>query len=223
VLFQAGASDQGRDLAARRAEAIYAVAYDLLAAQSYYRDIKQRVRAAGRDVFVPIMPGLVTYVGATEAEARAKQRELDVLLPSDASLRQLGTFVLQDCSGWELDAPVPALPPLSDFKGPKGRYATILRIIETEQPTVRQLLGRLAAGGGHCTMVGTPEQIADQMETWFRNEGADGFNLMPPALPGGIDDFVDHVVPVLQKRGLFRTEYEHSTLRGHLGLQRPGR
>jgi len=223
VLFQAGASDQGRDLAARRAEAIYAVAYDLPAAQSYYRDIKQRVLAAGRSAFVPIMPGLVTYVGSSEAEARAKQRELDVLLPSDASLRQLGTFVLQDCSAWELDAPVPPLPPLEDFKGPKGRYGTILRIIETEQPTVRQLLGRLAAGGGHCTMVGTPEQIADKMEHWFRNEGADGFNLMPPSLPGGIDDFVDHVIPVLQRRGLFRTEYEHRTLRGHLGLERPGR
>ncbi|MEN5160371.1 LLM class flavin-dependent oxidoreductase [Achromobacter spanius] len=223
VLFQAGASDQGRDLAARRAEAIYAVAYDLPAAQSYYRDIKQRVRAAGRDAFVPIMPGLVTYVGSTEAEARAKQRELDELLPADASLRQLGMFVLQDCSGWELDAPVPPLPPLSEFKGPQGRYATILRIIETEQPTVRQLLGRLAAGGGHCTMVGTPEQIADRMEHWFRNEGADGFNLMPPSLPGGIDDFVEQVVPVLQKRGLFRKDYEHATLRGHLGLDRPER
>lgn len=221
VLFQAGASDQGRDLAARRAEAIYAVAYDLPAAQSYYRDIKQRVKAAGRDVFVPIMPGLVTFIGSTEAEARAKQRELDVLLPSDASLRQLGTFVLQDCTAWELDAPVPALPPLETFTGPKGRYGTILRIIETEQPTVRQLLGRLAAGGGHCTMVGTPEHIADQMETWLRNEGADGFNLMPPLLPAGIDDFVEHVIPVLQRRGLFRKEYETHTLRGHLGLQRP--
>ncbi|MCY1534847.1 Nitrilotriacetate monooxygenase component A [compost metagenome] len=179
--------------------------------------------AAGRKAFVPIMPGLVTYVGSTEAEARAKQRELDVLLPSDASLRQLGTFVLQDCSAWELDAPVPPLPPLSEFTGPKGRYATILRIIETEQPTVRQLLGRLAAGGGHCTMVGTPEQIADRMERWYRNEGADGFNLMPPSLPGGIDDFVEHVIPVLQRRGLFRKEYEHTTLRGHLGLEKPRR
>src|SRR5690606_31485622 len=101
-------------------------------------------------------------------------------------------------------------------------YATILRIIETEQPTLRQLLGRLAAGGGHCTMVGTPERIADEMERWLMNEGADGFNLMPPSLPGGIDDFVDHVVPVLQRRGLFRQDYEASTLRGHLGLNGPG-
>ena len=166
---------------------------------------------------------LAQRVISDDAVMDAKQRELDVLLPSDASLRQLGMFVLQDCSGWELDAPVPPLPPLSEFKGPQGRYATILRIIETEQPTVRQLLGRLAAGGGHCTMVGTPEQIADRMEHWYRNQGADGFNLMPPSLPGGIDDFVEQVIPVLQRRGLFRREYEHDTLRGHLGLDRPGR
>lgn len=221
VLFQAGASEQGRELAARRAEAIYAVAYDLPAAQEYYRDIKNRVIAAGRTVDVPIMPGLVTYVAATEAEAKAKQHELDKQLPVEASLRQLGLFTEQDCMNWELDAPVPKLPPLKEFTGPKGRYSTILRIIETEQPTVRQLLGRLAAGGGHCTMVGTPEQIADQMEHWFLNEGADGFNLMPPSLPSGIEDFIELVVPELQRRGLFRTEYETNTLRGHLGLAKP--
>ena len=222
VLFQAGASEQGRALAARYAEAIYAVAYDLPAAQSYYRDIKQRVSAAGRKVDVPIMPGLVTYVAASEMEAKAKQRELDELLPTDASLRQLAQFIDQDCAAWELDAPVPPLPSLAEFNGPQGRYSTILRIIETEQPTLRQLLGRLAAGGGHCTMVGTPEQIADQMEHWFCNEGADGFNLMPPSLPGGIEDFVEQVVPLLQQRGLFRRDYEGTTLRDHLKLARPG-
>ena len=143
------------------------------------------------------------------------------LLPVAASLRQLGLFTAQDCMTWELDAPVPPLPSLEAFPGPKGRYSTILRIIETEHPTVRQLLGRLAAGGGHCTVVGTPEQIADHMEHWFVNEGADGFNLMPPVLPEGIEEFVEQVVPVLQRRGLFRTEYASDTLRGHLGLERP--
>ncbi|WP_442597411.1 LLM class flavin-dependent oxidoreductase [Parapusillimonas sp. JC17] len=221
VMFQAGASGQGRDLAARYAEAIYAVAYDLPSAQAYYRDIKRRVREAGRQDPVPIMPGLVTYVASTAAEARRKQRELDELLPSEDALRQLGLYVGQDCMGWELDAPVPDLPALEDFTGPKGRYATVLRIIETEQPTVRQLLGRLAAGGGHCTMVGTPDEIADEMERWFLNEGADGFNLMPPALPDSLDDFVDSVIPILQSRGLFRREYEAHSLRGHLGLRRP--
>jgi FMN-dependent oxidoreductase (nitrilotriacetate monooxygenase family) len=221
VLFQAGASDQGRDLAARHAEAIYAVAYDLESAQDYYRDIQARVAAAGRPP-VPIMPGLVTYVGATEEEAKARQRELDELLPTQDSLNQLSQFIGQDCSDWELDAPVPELPPLEAFTGPKGRYATILRIIECERPTLRQLLGRLAAGGGHCTMVGTPESIADEMQRWVEQGGADGFNLMPPSLPSSIEDFVEQVVPVLQKRGLFRHDYAERTLRGHLGLERPG-
>lgn len=221
VLFQAGASEQGVDLAAKCAEAIYAVAYDLPAAQEYYRKVKSRVKAAGRQDLVPIMPGLVTYVASTEAEAKAKQRELDELLPTSTSLKQLGLFIEQDCSDWELDAPVPTLPPLESFTGPKGRYGTILRIIESEKPTLRQLLGRLAAGGGHCTMVGTPEQIADKMELWVNNQGADGFNLMPPSLPQGIEDFVDQVIPELQRRGSFRTEYQGSTLREHLGLQRP--
>ncbi|MGK0411555.1 MAG: FMN-dependent oxidoreductase (nitrilotriacetate monooxygenase family) [Shewanella psychromarinicola] len=221
VLFQAGSSEQGKTLAANRAEAIYAVAYDLTAAQAYYRDIKKRVMANGRDTNVPIMPGLVTYVAATEEEAKAKQRELDELLPVDASLRELGLFIEQDCMHWDLDAAVPSLPSLDTFTGPKGRYSTILRIIETEQPSVRQLLGRLSAGGGHCTMVGTPEQIADKMALWFHNDGADGFNLMPPSQPDSIDDFVDNVVPVLQQRGLFRHDYTSDNLRGHLGLTIP--
>ncbi|WP_227369742.1 LLM class flavin-dependent oxidoreductase [Halomonas sp. M20] len=221
VLIQAGASEQGRDLAARYAEAIYAVAYDLPTAQDYYRDIKARVKAAGRSAPVPILPGLVTYVGSTMEEAKAKQRALDECLPVAASLRQLGLFIEQDCSGWELDAPVPELPPLAEFTGPQGRYSTILRIIETEQPTLRELLGRLAAGGGHCTMIGTPESIADEMERWFGEGGADGFNLMPPSLPSGIEDFVEHVIPELQRRGLFREAYDTTTLRGHFGLERP--
>lgn len=221
VLFQAGASEYGRQLAAKHAEAIYAVAYDLESAQRYYKDIKRRVRDAGRSDKVPILPGLVTYVASTEAEAQAKRRELDELLPTTTSLQQLEMYIFQDCSNWDLDAPVPELPPLNEFKGPKGRYSTILRIIESEKPTLRELLGRLAAGGGHCTMIGTPDQIADQMELWFLNEGADGFNLMPPSLPDSVEDFIEFVVPELQKRGLFRHEYEHKTLRGHLGLKHP--
>jgi FMN-dependent oxidoreductase (nitrilotriacetate monooxygenase family) len=222
VLFQAGASGPGRELAARYAEGIYAVASDLASGQEYYGDVKRRIGEAGRNPdTVSIMPGLVTYVGSTEAEARGKQTEMDVLLPTEQSLAQLGGFVQQDCSTWELDSPVPPLPPLDEFTGPHGRYATILRIIQTERPTVRQLLGRLAAGGGHCTMVGTPEQIADQIELWFRAGAADGFNLMPPLLPESLDEFVDRVIPVLQRRGLFRTRYTADTLRGHLGLERP--
>lgn len=217
VLFQAGSSDPGRDVAARHAEGIYAVAYDLEQGRAYRSDVRRRAAAAGRDPDgLVVMPGLVTYVGSTMEEAARKRRELDDLLPVEASLRQLGSFIHQDCSDWDLDSPVPALKPLREFTGPQGRYATILRIVETERPTVRELLGRLAAGGGHCTMEGTPETVADRIEAWLDEGGADGFNLMPPVLPGGIEDFVDHVVPELQRRGRFRREYDAETLRGHL-------
>ncbi|OZF38401.1 LLM class flavin-dependent oxidoreductase [Rhodococcus sp. 14-2483-1-1] len=216
VLFQAGASGPGRDLAAKYAEAIYAVAYDLVAAQSYYDDVKSRIDRAGRDsTAVGIMPGLVTYIGSTMDEARRKKAELDRLLPTEQSLSMLSTFTGQDCTAWELDEPVPPLPPAAEFTGPQGRYETILRIIEKDAPTVRELLGTLAAGGGHATMIGTPESIADEMESWI-GRGADGFNLMCPRYPDSLTDFVDQVVPILQQRSLFRADYTSSTLRGHL-------
>ncbi|MCJ0892392.1 LLM class flavin-dependent oxidoreductase [Rhodococcus sp. ARC_M5] len=216
VLFQAGASGPGRDLAAKYAEAIYAVAYDLVAAQSYYEDVTSRIDRAGRDsATVGIMPGLVTYIGSTMYEARRKKAELDELLPTEQSLAMLSTFTGQNCAAWELDAPVPSLPPAAEFTGPQGRYETILRIVEKDAPTVRELLGTLAAGGGHATMIGTPESIADEMQSWI-GRGADGFNLMCPRYPDSLEDFVDHVVPILQQRGLFRSEYTSSTLRGHL-------
>ncbi|AJW41455.1 hypothetical protein NY08_3445 [Rhodococcus sp. B7740] len=216
VLFQAGASGPGRELAAKYAEAIYAVAYDLVAAQRYYEDVKTRIRHAGRDsATVGIMPGLVTYIGSTMDEARRKKAELDLLLPTEQSLAMLSTFTGQDCAAWELDAPVPTLPPAAEFTGPQGRYETILRIIEKDAPTVRELLGTLAAGGGHATMIGTPESVADEMQSWI-GRGADGFNLMCPRYPDSLVDFVDQVVPILQQRSLFRSEYTGSTLRGNL-------
>ena len=217
VLFQAGASEPGRNLAAKYAEGVYAVAWDLEMAREYRLDVRRRAEVAGRDPDeLVVMPGLVTYVGRTGEEAREKQRALNGLLPVADALKGLSYFIGQDTSGWELDVPVPELPPLAEFNGPKGRYATILRIIESTHPTVRELLGYLAAGGGHATFVGTPEQIADEMQRWIEGGGADGFNLMPPSLPAGIEDFVDLVIPVLQERGLFRTEYTGTTLRGHL-------
>ncbi|WP_027020431.1 LLM class flavin-dependent oxidoreductase [Corynebacterium sputi] len=218
VLFQAGASEPGRDLAARHAEGIYAVAWDLESAKDYRDDIRSRAERQGRNPDdLVVMPGLVTYVGTTEEAAKARQAELNALLPVEDSLKQLAFFVGQDTSDWELDAPVPELPPIEEFTGPKGRYGTVLRIIETKNPTVRELLGYLAAGGGHATFIGTPEQIADEIERWIDGGAADGFNLMPPALPHDIEAFVDLVVPVLQARGRFRTDYEGSTLRENLG------
>ncbi|WP_413335702.1 hypothetical protein ACH82I_04210 [Brevibacterium sp. GP-SGM9] len=132
-------------------------------------------------------------------------------------MRQLAYFTGQGTSDWDLDGPVPELPPLEEFTGPQGRYATVLRIIETTRPTVRELLGYLAAGGGHATFIGTPEHIADEILRWIDRGAADGFNLMPPALPGSLEDLVDLVVPILQDRGRFRRDYTGSTLRDHLG------
>jgi len=222
VLFQAGSSPAGRELAAAHAEAIYSVAADHQMATEFAHDITERTSVSrGTGARALIMPGLVTYVGRTLEEAKAKQHALNELLPTEDALRQLGVFLQQDTSSWPLDGPIPQLPPLEEFTGPAGRYTTILRLIELHQPTVRELLGLLAAGGGHCTMVGTPEMIADEIERWLDSGAADGFNLMPPSLPGSLEDFIELVVPELQRRGRFRTRYESATLRGHLGLGIP--
>ena len=223
VLFQAGASEEGRDLAARCADAIYAVAHDADAARAYADDVRRRATAAGRDpASLAVMPGLVAFVGSTEEEARRHRAELDALLPVEHSLAQLEGFVRQDVAAWDLDAPVPDLPPAEAFPGPQGRYRTVLRIVEQERPTVRELLGRLAAGGGHATVVGTPEQVADVVEHWYRTGAADGFNLMPPSLPDDLEAFCDHVVPELRRRGLVPSDGPAgTTLREHLGLPAP--
>lgn len=224
VVFQAGASEQGRDLAARSAEGIYAVAWDLEQAREFRDDVRRRASAFGRDPDgIAVMPGLVTHVASTAREARERRRALDELLPVEDSLRQLAFFVGRDTSEWDLDAPVPELAPLSSFEGPKGRYATVLRIVATRNPTVRELLGVLAAGGGHATFIGTPEKVADEIERWVDAGGADGFNLMPPTLPGGIEEFVEHVVPILRRRGRrpLAEDAGATTLRERLGLPAP--
>ena len=155
----------------------------------------------------------------TSEQAMAKKAELDRYLPIEDALKQLSFFVQQDCSNWELDQPVPDLPPVEAFKGPVGRYETVLAIIEDKQPTVRELLGYLSAGGGHLTLIGTPEEIVDTMEKWIDEGVADGFNLMPPSLPYSLEDFVELIVPELQKRGRFRSAYKDETFRMRLGLE----
>lgn len=219
VRMQAGASDQGIALAAKHADAVYSVSWNLEQAKKFRgklaAQVKQHEEGNRR---IKVFPGLVTYVGHTYEEALAKKMALDEQLPIENALKQLSFFVQQDCLSWELDKSVPQLPPVEEFTGPIGRYETILEIIKDTQPTVRELVGYLSAGGGHFTLIGTPEEIVDQMELWFEEGVADGFNLMPPTLPGSLEDFVELIVPEMQKRGIFRTNYEGHTLREYLGL-----
>lgn len=218
VSMQAGASTQGIALAAKYADAVYSVSWNLKQAKRYRAKLDEQLKIDGNDRKVKVFPGLVTYVGRTHEEALAKKEELDRMLPIEMALKQLSYFIGQDCSNWNLDELVPQLPPLEEFTGPNGRYETILEIIHDKNPTLRELLGYLNAGGGHFTLVGTPEEIVDEMEVWMEAGVADGFNLMPPVFPNSLEDFVELIVPEMQKRNIFRKEYEGTTFREYLGL-----
>lgn len=219
VSMQAGASKQGIALAAKYADAVYSVSWNLKQAKRFREKLDEQVRQSGdSNRHIKVFPGLVTYVGRTHEEALEKKAALDEQLPIETALNQLSFFVQQDCSNWEMDKEIPQLPPVEEFTGPIGRYETILEIINDTRPTVRELLGYLNAGGGHHTLIGTPEEIVDQMEVWLEAGVADGFNLMPPTLPGSLEDFVELIVPEMQKRGIFREKYEGHTFREHLGL-----
>ncbi|TMR07349.1 LLM class flavin-dependent oxidoreductase [Actinomadura soli] len=223
LLVQAGSSEHGRDFAARHAEAIFTAQQTLADAQAFYADVKRRGAAAGRDPEqIKVLPGIVPVIGSTEREARALDEELDrLILPEHARAQLAGTLRL-DPERLPLDAPLPAdLPAEDEIEGAKSRYTLIVKLARDENLTVRQLIGRLGGGRGHRTFAGTPEQIAATIEHWFTAGAADGFNVMPAVLPSGLEAFVDHVVPLLQARGLFRTEYTGTTLREHYGLPRP--
>ncbi|TIW93780.1 MAG: LLM class flavin-dependent oxidoreductase, partial [Mesorhizobium sp.] len=208
VVVQAGQSEDGRGLAAQSAEVIFTAHQNLASAQEFYRDIKKRVRAAGRNPdHVLIMPGVAPFVGRTEAEAKAKYQQLtDLILPEDgvALLNGLAGQTL-DIRGYPLDGP---LPPSCETEGMKSRQALIRQIADEHNFTIRQLYQWIATARGHYTVIGSASQVADHLEEWFRNEAADGFNILPPWLPGALDDFVELVIPELQRRGLFRTAYE---------------
>ncbi|MCJ1661292.1 LLM class flavin-dependent oxidoreductase [Staphylococcus sp. NRL 18/288] len=219
VAMQAGSSNHGIALATKYADAVYSVAWNLKQAQRYRERLDAQMKQnTDNPRYIKVFPGLVTYVGRTHEEAEAKKAELDALLSVETALKQLSFFVQQDCNQWELDQPVPELPPLEEFSGPKGRYETILEIINDKQPTVRELLGYLNAGGGHLTLVGTPEEIVDEMEHWFNEACRRWVQFNATFLPHSLKDFVDLIVPELQRRGLYRTAYTGHTLRDHLGL-----
>ncbi|MEU6237683.1 LLM class flavin-dependent oxidoreductase [Kitasatospora sp. NPDC047058] len=219
LLVQAGSSDAGRAFAARWAEAVFTAQQTLADGQAFYAGLKRQAAAHGRDVRV--LPGVVPVLGSTEEEARRLDRELDGLISPERSVGVLSSVLGVDLSGHPLDAPLPPLPPIAEINGAKSRFALIRDLAERERLTLRQLIGRLGGGRGHQVVVGTPEHVADHIETWFTRGAADGFNIMPPVLPGGFTDFTEQVLPLLRKRGLFRERYTGRTLREHYGLPRP--
>lgn len=218
LIVQAGASDAGRQLAAETAEMVFTSGRTLADAQEFYGDVKSRAAAAGRDPdHVKILPGALVVVGDSEAEAREKRALLDSLVHYDSGIASLSISLGHDASTFDPDGPLPPVPETNQSKSGQDR---VLKLARDENLTVRQLAGRFGGYAGHA-IVGTPAAIADEMETWLMENGTDGFNIMFPYLPAGLDDFVDKVVPELQKRGIFRTAYEGGTLRENLGLPRP--
>ncbi|MDG4797966.1 LLM class flavin-dependent oxidoreductase [Micromonospora sp. WMMD1082] len=224
VVVQAGGSRDGRRLAAQVGEVIFSADQDLDHARAFRAEIRDGATAFGRRrEDVVILPGISTVVGSTEAEARARRDLLDEILPDAYARSRLAGQLGISLDGLRDDEPIPAelLVDPDHAGGSQTFYRIVKAIIDDERPTLGQLLKKLSGGGGHRIVVGTPEQIADDIETWFRAGAADGFNVMPDVLPSGFDDFADHVVPELQRRGLFRTEYDGRTLREHLGLALP--
>jgi FMN-dependent oxidoreductase (nitrilotriacetate monooxygenase family) len=222
LLVQAGSSEAGKEYAARFAEAVFTAQQTLAEGQAFYADLKGRLSRYGRTPdAVKVLPGICAVIGGTEAEARAKEAELNDLISPEYGQDQLSRMLEHDITSYPLDGPLPTLPGEDSINGGKSRFTLVTDLARRENLTIRQLIQRLAGGRGHRVFAGTPEQIADEIELWFRSGAADGFNVMPPSLPGGLDDFVDHVVPELRRRGLFRSEYTGRTLREHYGLTRP--
>jgi FMN-dependent oxidoreductase (nitrilotriacetate monooxygenase family) len=223
LLVQAGSSEDGKDFAARHAEAIFTAHQTYERAAEFYGDIKRRALAAGRDPDgVIVLPGIVPYLGSTEAEAQALARQFDELRVPEYGLRSLARVFELQPGDFELDGPLPAsVLARPVLEGTQSRADLIIEMAVRENLTVRQILSRLGGGRGHFEFAGTPEQVADTIVYWFTRGAADGFNIMAPALPSGLEAFIDHVLPILRKAGLFREEYEGTTLRQNYGLAVP--
>ncbi len=223
VIIQAGASEAGKDFAARWAEAIFAVHQSLPLAQAFYAETKARVASLGRNPeAVKILPGIVPIIGSTESEALALADELDELILPEYSLANLAHVLHADPADLHLDRKLPAgLEQLATSEKSTSRRDVVLNLGYGRDLTVREIIRELGSGRGHHTLVGTPEEIADHLEESFTQGAADGFNIMAPVLPSGLESFISHVTPLLRQRGLFREEYESDTLRGHYGLERP--
>ncbi|MFZ2104513.1 MAG: LLM class flavin-dependent oxidoreductase [Roseiarcus sp.] len=218
VIVQAGASEAGRQLAAETAEVVFAAGGRLPDAQAFYADVKGRMEALGRNRdHLKILPGAFVVVGETVDEAREKRARLDSLVYYESAIASLSIALGHDASVFDPDAPLPEITQSNASKTSRDR---VVAMAKRENLTVRRLAQRLGGYSG-LAFVGTPKTIADSMEEWLIGEGCDGFNVMFPFVPEGLDDFVDKVVPELQRRGLFRREYEGRTLRENLGLPKP--
>ena len=219
VLVQAGSSEDGRNLASKYAEVIFTIQRDLESARAFTRDIKERAVFFGRNpAHALVMPGVLPIVGRTRQEAQDKYELLQSFIHTEAGLLQLSRSMGVDLTDVDVDKP---LPEMDIAKLPQSRSVSIYQQSKRENMTVRETYEKLVVSKGHRQLIGTPSDIADSLQEWFENDCADGFNIMPPFTPGGLTDFVDHVVPELQRRNLFRTHYEGSMLRDHLGLPYP--
>lgn len=225
VLVQAGSSPTGKAFAARYAEAVFTAHLTKESAIDFYAELKAAASSAGRSQEeIVILPGISAAIGSTEAEASALLDELDSITDVSVGLGRLSNrFGGYDFSTLPLDQPlsVDDFPDASTVQAAQSRAAVITQLVARERPTLRDLLRKLAAARGHLTLSGTPEHVADVIADWTESRAADGFNVMPPVLPAQFELFTEYVVPILQKRGLFRREYEAATLRGHYGLARP--
>jgi alkanesulfonate monooxygenase len=218
VIVQAGASEAGRKLASETAEAVFTAQSDIQAGQKFYADVKGRMETLGRSrEHMKILPACFVVVGDTVEEAKAKRAKLDSLVNYANAIASLSIALGHDASKFDPDGPLPDIPESNASKSGRERA---IALAKRDDLTVRQLAQRLGGYSG-LAMVGTPKTIADEMQEWLETEASDGFTVMFPYLPGGLDDFVTRVVPELQGRGLFRRDYEGTTLRDHLGLPRP--
>lgn len=219
VIVQAGQSEPGRQLAAETAEAVFCSPRDIEAGKALYADIKGRAKAAGRNPdHLKILPAALVLVGDSVEDAKNKRLKLDSLVHYDSAIASLSISLGTDASGFDPDGPLPT--DLPETNASKTSQAGVIKLAKDEGLTVRQLAQRLGGYSG-LAFVGTPEGIADSMEKWLEQEAADGFTVTFPFLPQGLDGVVEKLIPELQRRGLFRKDYEGTTLREHLGLPRP--
>jgi FMN-dependent oxidoreductase (nitrilotriacetate monooxygenase family) len=219
IILQAGGSNRGQDLAARTADVVFSVVQDFEEAQQAYAGMKERVRRFGRNPDeVSVLPGVMPIVGRTDGHAREILDTLQSYVDSTEGLAMLSSRLGTDISKYPLDGPIPDLP-LPDTS--HGFARAMLAKARRDNMSLRDLYNLTAAARGHWVLVGSASTIADTLEKWFVEKAADGFNIMPPYFPGAFDDFVDLVVPELQRRGIYRTAYSGSMLRDHFGLSKP--